>query len=167
LHDRFPHTRRAYTISRYSASLSQNIGTFTALTSMNTGMHRSYTIILFGLLLFVALSFSACRNDKNESAMEFLLGRWELVEAFRNGRPTSSLENLFFEFQDEGRMITNLLGEEESATYQLSKTELRQRDSQIDVNYAIEELTDSTLMLSTQLRGYAFRFVLRKQEYLQ
>ena len=119
-----------------------------------------FTNFLWAILL-VLLTQLACTSDENTNADQ-LLGRWEIYEATRNGRPTESLAELFFEFAPEGKMRTNITGAATDASYQLSKNQILQRDSDIDIDYNIEQMQDSTLIISTELRGYAFRFILNK-----
>lgn len=116
------------------------------------------------LLVAIGLAaLAACQDSQETSRQEYLLGRWELQQAYRNGQVTESLQELYFEFFQDGKMSTNILGAPETATYELEENELRQRDSQMDINYQIEELSDSLLVLTTNLRSYDFRFRLHKR----
>lgn len=125
-------------------------------------MNRSFsTRTLFVAIGLIALA--ACQDTQETSRQEYLLGRWELQQAFRNGQVTESLQELYFEFFQDGKMSTNILGASETATYELQENELRQRDSQMDIDYQIEELSDSLLVLTTNLRSYDFRFRLHKR----
>ena len=112
-------------------------------------------------VILIVLALPGCQfgNDKKE---DVLLGRWEIQQAYRNGRSTESLDELYFEFFQDGKMSTNLLGGPETTNYEVSEHELYQRDGQMDVDYNIIELTDSILVLSTSLRDYNFRFLLRR-----
>jgi len=117
-------------------------------------------------LVFCALAASifmvGCKPEKQDDYAEKILGRWEIREGLRNGEATESLSGLFFEFQAGGAMRTNLSGAEETAAYELKENQILQRQSQIEADYTIEEITDSTLTLSTKLRSYNFRFMLGK-----
>lgn len=108
------------------------------------------------------MGVSACKTEKQDDYSEKILGRWELLEAKRNGDPTESLIGLFFEFQTGGAMRTNLSATEETAAYELQDNKILQRQSQIEADYTIEEITDSTMTLTTTLRNYNFRFLLKK-----
>ncbi len=116
--------------------------------------------------LFVTIGLvglSACQDTEETIRQEYLLGRWELQQAYRNGQVTESLQELYFDFYQDGKMSTNILGAPETATYELEENELRQRDSQMDIDYQVEELSDSLLILTTNLRNYDFRFRLNKR----
>lgn len=124
-------------------------------------MQKYLSTRTFAILLSVA-ALSACGNDRTARTEELLLGRWEITEATRNGRPTESLEELYFEFFQDGRMITNLLGAAESSRYQVDGNVIAQRESRVETDYAIEEITDSTLTLSARMRDYDFLFRLHR-----
>lgn len=117
----------------------------------------------FIMLLTLSLVIQACGPEEtSETSPDQILGRWELTNATRNGRPTESLADLYFEFFLDGKMTTNLGGATESASYAIYDNEIRQSDSQFDVIYEIQGLNDSILVLATELRGYSFRFRLNK-----
>jgi hypothetical protein len=116
------------------------------------------SVFLFGIV-FTA---SMCTSEVDDNTGELLIGRWELQEASRNGRITASLDDLYFEFYEDGSMRTNLSGGTETAKYKLDLPEIRQTESKMDAVYAIEEISDSMLLVNTELRGYSFRFLLAK-----
>ncbi len=126
---------------------------------MNLFRSKSHFLLFLLISLF---TLEGCGDEQASEEKNLILGRWEIQEAFRNGRPTESLAELFFEFTEDGQMTTNILGAEETATYELDESQLLQREGQLDINYQIQELTDSTLVLATELQGYAFMFQLRR-----
>jgi len=115
----------------------------------------------FTLLLALVSIIWSCEDDSSEFGLE-LPGRWEVVSAFRDQAETESLRGLFFDFQDEGKLVTNLSGAEESYTFELADEQLLQRGGPIDVDYTIEQLNPDTLILQTTLRKKHFRLVLEK-----
>ncbi len=117
-----------------------------------------------GILLLVlgATAFFACQNNHTEETAQQLIGRWELEQALRNGSPTESLDHLYFEFRPDGKLLTNIAGLPEEGTYELKKQQLLQRNTQINADYTIEEIMDSSLVLTTDLRGFSFRFLFKK-----
>ena len=114
------------------------------------------------LVLFITI-ISACKPDKN-NAPELLLGRWEVIEASRNGRPTESLADLYFEFTHDGKLMTNVTGIPEEGTYEVRGDQVLQRNTQLDADYNIEEITEDKLVLATELRGYAFLVAMNKSD---
>ncbi len=127
-------------------------------------MRRTIQLSLAMSALFAILAggFFACTQEKQDDYSDKILGNWNIREAKRNGDPTESLAGLFFEFQKDGAMRTNLSGTEETAAYKLVDNKILQRQSQIEADYTIESVTDSTLTLTTTLRSYNFHFLLAK-----
>ena len=113
------------------------------------------------LLTIFASAFTSCKQDSGETT-QMIQGRWEVQEASRNGRPTESLADLYFEFKPEGVLSTNVAGAPEEGTYEIKGDMVLQRNTRIDADYKIEELTEQSLVLTTELRGYAFRFAMKK-----
>ena len=117
---------------------------------------------IFAFLLAGIGLLTGCQEEQSDKKEELILGRWEIQQAYRNGKTTESLEQLYFEFYKDGKMNTNLLGATETASYEMENGTLLQRDSQMDINYNIQELNDSILVMTTQLRSFDFQFRLRR-----
>jgi len=119
---------------------------------------------VFFLLLLTVLS-NACQEEKSEFK-DKVYGRWELTEALRNDRPAASLENIFFEFYEDGKMVTNFnaTGDTQTSEYAISGNRIRQKNNDLSPEYIIEEASDTSLMLSTELRNFDFKLLLRKEE---
>ena len=124
-------------------------------------MQSNLSLRTVAILLSVNL-LGACQGDQAARTEELLLGRWEIQEATRNGRPTESLEELYFEFFQDGQMSTNLFGAPESSQYQIDGDLIQQRESRMETDYTIQEITDSTLTLATRMRDFDFQFRLRR-----
>ena len=117
------------------------------------------------LISLVSISFNACKNEP-KIEQEDLLGRWELQEGFRNEQKSEDLAGLFFEFFGDGKMLTNMSGVTAEAQYELKKQTLLQRGGDMDADYQITTLDDSSLVLMTTLREVNFRFVLGKSSQI-
>lgn len=129
-------------------------------------MKKIFLIALLGIVAF------ACTSDENSEEVNKLLGRWELQSAQRDGRPTDSLRGLYFEFSGENGLRTNIMnGEVEDGTYEMGEENtIAQRNTTQDIDYTIESLADTMLVLITSLSDTEFRFVLAKvdqEEVLQ
>jgi hypothetical protein len=109
------------------------------------------------------LGISSCK-PKEDPMLKLLQGRWEIREAYRSEQPTTSLAGLYFEFGAEGKLRTNLPVSEtpEPATYSLSDGTIRQVQGEQEIDYQIEALNDTALVLNTNLQNFPFRFVLAK-----
>lgn len=107
------------------------------------------------LLLFLSLA-TACGEDTIEND-DLILGRWDIQEALRSGRPTESLDNLFFEFFEEGKMRTNITGSTLDGTFKIDGDQLLQRGGPLEADYKIETLTDSVLVLTALINKFDFK----------
>jgi uncharacterized lipoprotein YehR (DUF1307 family) len=121
------------------------------------------------LLLALALPFfllTACgpESEFDTETQNQLLGRWDLKEAYRNGSQAESLENLFFEFTESGEMRTNILGATTQTDYLFEGDKIVQTagDNGMEVAYTVESISDTSLVLTTTLRRYNFKFDLRR-----
>jgi hypothetical protein len=95
----------------------------------------------------------------------WLIGEWQLVQAFRNERVTESLDNLYMEFLTTGQVKTNILGMDELYEYQYQGGEITQNAPGIgQIVYKITAMTDTTLELTTSLKNFNFRFLMKKGE---
>ena len=124
------------------------------------------SLLQSALLLSMVLAITSC-TDEPENQQGLLLGRWELKGATRNGSPTESLSDLYFVFNADGSMSTNLPvpGMTEETQYKIDGRNIYQYSDELpdEVTYYIEEAGDSTLVLTTDLRNFHFQFVLSKQ----
>lgn len=124
-------------------------------------VNKSLWISSVVLAALAVVLTGACKSEPDDTA-QLLTGRWELIEATRDGQPSETLQDLYFEFLPDGQLNTNIAGGPESALYELDKKTVRQRQSRIEADYTIEEISDSLLVLSAKIRDYAFRFRLAK-----
>lgn len=119
---------------------------------------------LFAIFLtcfFAALFVFSC-EDETKSNNLALIGRWEIISGLRNQKPTETLSGTYFRFGDDGKMQTNLpIGPEEPMEYTVSRNEIRQKSTP-PVKYLIQDITDSTLALSLELRGMQFEMLFRR-----
>lgn len=111
------------------------------------------------LLLSVALMLLvfSC-GEEPQNIQELLPGRWELKQATRNGELTRSLAGLYYEFDSAGTMQTNLPVAKGESTYQISGQSIEQNQDGNVIVYNIASITDSTLVLQTELRDTPFQF---------
>lgn len=125
---------------------------------------------LLCLITLSSISF-ACTSDAklDKASKSKVIGKWEIKEAFRNGKRTESLDNLYFEFYEDGQMRTNILGASIQATYDLSGGKIKQEagDEGAELEYIVEIVTDTSLVLSTVLRRYNFKFDLQRNLELE
>lgn len=111
------------------------------------------------IFIVIVLFFFGCNSDAKKLDPSLLTGRWDVREALRNGQSTGTLDQLFFEFFEDGTMRTNLPNME-SANYVVVGNSIKQRESPIQADYTIETLNDSLLVLTTTISNYPFKFTM-------
>ncbi len=119
--------------------------------------------LIFACSLLLIVAMIGCIEDK--SAEVDLKGYWEIVKASRNNKTTSTLENAFINIENDSTLSTNLLRKEIRSTYVRDNDKIRQSSPEL-IEYQILNLTDDTLELHTEIRGYDFNFVLLKIDSL-
>lgn len=113
--------------------------------------------------LFLPLLFVSCGNDGVDVSDEASLnGRWLLVEARKNNAPTGVVDGLFFTFNPDGSLETNLMGNEQPGAYTRTGNTIATEGVKLPMDFNIQELTDSSLHVRSEFRGYQFDFLLAK-----
>ena len=100
-----------------------------------------------------------CKEAEQPLDGNQLEGRWELVSASVNGSDTDRLRDLYFVFLPDTSMQTNILGSEANFKYALIDRQLEQK-SDPALSYQLQELNDSIIMMSTEIRGSTFEMTL-------
>jgi hypothetical protein len=120
-------------------------------------MIRVFSIFFFLMIL------SACGSEAPvKNADELILGHWELSEASRNGKPTNTLEGLYFDFFQDGHMRTNFPGQAGSARYRIIDNVVEQYETDQPLKLAISSLSDSTLIFETEIQAFHFQLNMKK-----
>ena len=117
---------------------------------------RYLLLLIIGLLLL-----PSCTNDDNQAGPS-LTGRWEIESAQRNGRPTESLDELYFEFTELGEFGTNIGGTPAQGQFTREDNNILSKGLQPELVYEIKNITDSTLDLKSRYGNYRFDFRLRR-----
>ena len=106
------------------------------------------------------LSITACADESPQEAapetVNQLLGRWNITEATRNGRPTDNLTDAYLEISPDGKLLYNLDGSPQNANWALNGKILSQTGGRLDIDYTIQELTNNNLVLGMTLRSIPF-----------
>jgi len=117
-------------------------------------------------LLLVVCTYWSCQSDKaTENKETSLEGRWELVEGYRGGKQTESLDGTYFSFTED-KMSTNLpINGAIDSPFQLKENVISQTVvNNMSIDYTIVKLTETELQLSAKLRGLDFLFFCKKKE---
>ncbi len=87
-----------------------------------------------------------------------LYGRWTILDALRNNRPTQTITGAIF-FIQPSQLTHNLLGTENVYQYQIKDSTLQASDQ---TYYKIEYLNDSLLIINTLIQNHRFKMSLKK-----
>ncbi len=107
--------------------------------------------------------FSACMFDKPNAEEILPGGRWVVAEATRDGRPTGTLTDLFYEFHPNDSLFTNISGNPEGMRYYIQNDVIQQRKGPFDADFAIQSITKEEMVVTTMLNGSEFRIRFIKQ----
>ena len=111
------------------------------------------------LLLITTINFIGCLSDSEKKVS--LNGRWEMKYAELNGQPAPLLDGMYFQF-DEKNVTTNFneATQDETSPFLFKDSKII-KHSQPRVEFDVTNLSDSTLEMTTALRGYDFKLVLQ------
>jgi len=119
--------------------------------------------ISFRFLLTILLSslfIQSCNNK--EAIIQHLSHRWIIEKGFRNEKETDSLSGLYFQFGKTGEVTTNLNGQDERLSYKLKGEDIIEMTGMTQIFLNIIELSESKLILQTDIQGYNFKFEMVK-----
>jgi len=123
---------------------------------------KNFTPRFFTLICLLSFFVQGCHNK--EAILSNLSHRWLLDKGFRNEKETDSLAGLYFEFNTSGEVTTNLNGQDERLTFKLEGEDIIELAGTEGVFLNIMELSDTKLVLQTDIQGYTFKFVLLKDK---
>ncbi len=114
----------------------------------------------------IVVSFLCMYGCKSESAkLQKLEGRWLLRDAEDNETNVKDrMEGIFFEYDKNGNFTTNfsLAGDTTTGPFSLKSDKILLQSAE-PMTFSVDEWQDSTLQISTTLRGHDFKLWLQKQ----
>lgn len=113
------------------------------------------------LSLFVVFAMVSCQSDSANFAPDTLKGKWNIEQAFRDGKETQTLKKGYFEFSDEQKLKTNILRDTLFYNYVLKGSKIKVDDTH-KISYTVSKLIADTLILETKIRKFDFRIILLK-----
>lgn len=113
------------------------------------------------IMILCISSFYSCKEEKKPESIK-IKGEWLVYKAERNNHPTSTFDGAYFNFNDT-IMITNYQGEEIRSSYYLNQNVLIQSDPE-NLQYQLESNHSDTVLLSTELHGSKFKFLLIRRK---
>jgi len=115
----------------------------------------SITLVLFSFTII------SC-EDENATHESDLLGTWNITAAIRDSKPTTTMDGMYFKFEEGGTLTTNMSGEPESYQFEVADEQIAQRGGTIDADYKIESRLENELVLTTAFGGKPFKITLAR-----
>jgi len=114
--------------------------------------------ILF-IIVTSAIGICSCQSHSEKIDIptinkDDIIGKWDLMEAKRNGKITESLADAYLQFDTAENLTTNLFGA--TAKQQVSWQDSTVTVADSSVSYHISTLESDTLMLSFDIQRYLF-----------
>jgi hypothetical protein len=123
---------------------------------------KNFTPRFFTIICLLSFFMQGCHNK--EAILNNLSHRWLLDKGFRNEKETDSLTGLYFDFNTSGEVTTNLNGQDERLTFKLNGEDVIELNGTESLFLNIVELSESKLVLQTNIQGYTFKFELLKEK---
>lgn len=121
---------------------------------------KNFTPRYLAIIFLLSFLFEGCHNK--EAILDNLSHRWLLDKGFRNEKETDSLAGLYFDFNSSGEVTTNLNGQDERMTYKLNGEDIIELAGTEVVFLNIMELSETKLIVQTDIQGYMFKFEMVK-----
>lgn len=126
---------------------------------------KSVDNIFLVLFLVITSSLIGCKNDAPVPLVNLeaptLVGTWNMHEAYKGENQTKLLDNAYFEFKENGKMVTNILGDEKAYPYKTSNGKIIVESPDVQ-RYNVISKSPDTLIVTTRLRNFDFKFITLK-----
>jgi hypothetical protein len=113
--------------------------------------------IFSSLFVFVSCNTDAVKSNTN------VTGYWTVVSALRDSRETRLLSDVFFQFESDGKMLTNLPNTADTTTYFEVKEDKIIQKSAPAVTYNILSKSDTTMTLRLEINNTPFEIHLKRK----
>lgn len=127
--------------------------------------------LIGGLLLLLLIAFGCEPEPAKENLFDKVIGNWDVTQAIRNEKPTTTLEDAYFKFENDKTVILNLDGNDQSATFEMKGKTIKIKGTSLEGDFQILKLQDSSMILSTSKkigkREYNFIFHMMKTDSSQ
>jgi hypothetical protein len=116
------------------------------------------------VVFFTLLSVMSCKtDDKALNNANTFTGHWDIINAELNGQEAPALDKIYYEFSTGDSVKTNftISEQEETGTFTVKEDKIIQHTAE-PIEFQIVNKTDSTLEMTTALRGFDFKLNLKK-----
>lgn len=115
------------------------------------------------ILILISIVAVSCKPDKQPQEgtnVAQLNGKWQIAEAYRSGNKTNLLDNGYFEFTEDGFMLTNIYGDDAKRPFTFDEGIVVSNNEK----FIVSKLTSDTLIIDAHLEKFDFKFVTTKKE---
>lgn len=127
-------------------------------------------LLVLGVLVSLFLPFTGCKPEQAEAPPAVVIenldltGLWKVTEAYKSKKLTKLLDNGFFDFDKEGKMSTNILGNPAKYPYTLAGNKITIDGAPLLSKFIVSDKTNDTLVLTTRLKNFDFKFITVKSK---
>jgi subtilisin-like proprotein convertase family protein len=119
-------------------------------------MKSSINSLLFNVVILTAVLVCACSSQGKSIKTTDLKGDWTLEMATRDGQETSTLENLFMDFDIEASKVkTNVFGNTDEYDFELNDNVVSIDDGKFE--FILESLEDDILVINMNINNTPFK----------
>lgn len=120
-------------------------------------MKKTFSIFFILLLSCVV----ACKEDAKTANLD---GRWEVIGGTFNGKSADQFKGFYLEFGKDGSLKTNLNvnATDEIGTFKIKNGKILKQTAD-EATFSINDIKDTVMILSTQMRGSDLQFILNKK----
>lgn len=93
--------------------------------------------------------------------MDDLIGTWEVTAAEREGRSTETINGAIFDFRNDGTMMTNISGQEDTGAFTFEAMRIHHA-GELAAEYRIDAYGVDSMLLRTRLHQRDFAFKLKR-----
>ena len=114
-----------------------------------------FSTFLFGFALLIS-----CKDNKNEVLENGLIGKWSVVQSELNNKPSQTMENAYFSFDETKNVVSNVF-EEKDVTYVIDDRKITIQTNtplELDISY----FENDSMILEGNYSLYYVKFFMKK-----
>jgi len=110
--------------------------------------------------LFILCVLIACKKNEPGIQLSQIQGKWNIVNAYRNGNVTDSVQDGYFSFGMNNTFETNIPGLPNGQNFEFTRGKFQINGD--TSHYQFVNVSDSSASIKVIIRTIPFLFVLRK-----
>lgn len=118
---------------------------------------KQISVLIFSCIFLL----SSCKNNDSGTSLDKVTGHWEIVNAYRNGTVTESVDEGYFRFGKNKIFETNIPGLPNGQSFDFKDGVLMIKGD--TCHYRFSNVTDSVATVNVIIREMSFQFELKKK----